>query len=57
MLSKVHTWQMTEEERLAYIEKHPIRPTKKPKRSSTIEHIDYKWRSEKATASRWGQKE
>lgn len=57
MLSKVHTWQMTEEERLAYIEKHPIKPTKKPRRSSTIDHIDYKWRSEKATASRWGQKE
>ncbi|MDQ0412709.1 hypothetical protein [Mesobacillus stamsii] len=52
---KVETWFMTEEERLAYIEKHPIKPTKKPKRSSNIEFIDYKWRSEKATESRWGK--
>ncbi|UGB31693.1 hypothetical protein [Metabacillus sp. B2-18] len=34
MISKVHTWKMTEEERLAYIEKHPIIPTEKPKGSS-----------------------
>ncbi|MCM3651312.1 hypothetical protein [Metabacillus litoralis] len=27
---KVHEWKMTEEERLAYIEKHPIIATKKP---------------------------
>ena len=55
MLSKVTEWKMTEEERLAYIKKHPIKPTKKPKRSSTIDYVDYKWRSEKATASRWGK--
>ena len=54
MLSKVHTWKMSEEERLAYIEKHPIKPTKKPKRSSTIDHIDYKWRGKKGNESRWG---
>jgi DNA invertase Pin-like site-specific DNA recombinase len=29
-LGKVITWQMTESERLAYIEKHPIVPTEKP---------------------------
>jgi hypothetical protein len=57
MLSKVHTWKMTEEERLAYIEKHPIKPRKKPKRSATIDHVDYKWRGDKAAASRWGDKE
>jgi hypothetical protein len=33
MLGKVTVWQMTEEERLAYIAKHPIRPTEKPKGS------------------------
>ncbi|MGG3452152.1 hypothetical protein [Domibacillus aminovorans] len=30
-MNKVHEWKMTEEERLAYIEKHPIRPTKRTK--------------------------
>ena len=25
VMSKVHTWQMTEEQRLAYIEKYPIK--------------------------------
>lgn len=54
MLSKVTVWKMTEEERMAYIEKHPIKPTKRPKRSGTIDQIDYKWRGKKANASRWG---
>jgi hypothetical protein len=31
MLSKVHKWTMTEEERLAYIAKHPIVKKVKPK--------------------------
>lgn len=57
MIGKVTVWQMTEEERLAYIKKHPIQPQKKPKRSSTIEHIDYKWRSKKANASRRAEQE
>jgi DNA invertase Pin-like site-specific DNA recombinase len=30
-IGKVTVWQMTEEERLAYIAKHPIVPTEKPK--------------------------
>lgn len=30
MLGKVTVWYMTEEERLAYIEKHPIIATEKP---------------------------
>lgn len=29
-LGKVHVWKMTEKERLAYIEKHPIIPTERP---------------------------
>ncbi|MCM3790372.1 hypothetical protein M3221_18515 [Domibacillus indicus] len=29
--SKVHVWYMTEEERLAYIKKHPIRSTSRTK--------------------------
>lgn len=29
-IESVTTWYMTEEERLAYIEKYPIRPTRKP---------------------------
>ena len=29
MIYKVTVWQMTEEQRLAYIEKHPIVPTEK----------------------------
>jgi hypothetical protein len=31
MLGKVHEWKMTEEERLAYIAKHPIKPIEKPR--------------------------
>jgi NADH:ubiquinone oxidoreductase subunit E len=34
MNGKVTTWQMTEEQRLAYIAKHPIVKTKKPKGES-----------------------
>jgi DNA invertase Pin-like site-specific DNA recombinase len=30
-LGKVTVWQMSEEERLAYIKKHPIIPVEKPK--------------------------
>lgn len=30
MLGQVTKWYMTEEERLEYIKKHPIRPTEKP---------------------------
>lgn len=56
MPEPVHEWKMTEEERLAYIKKHPINPTMKAKkRASTISHIDYKWRGDKGVNSRWGQ--
>lgn len=37
-LGKVTVWYMTEEERLAYIKKHPIRPIERPK-GSTYEDI------------------
>lgn len=33
---EVHTWFMTEEERLAYIKKHPILATEKPKGSTFV---------------------
>jgi DNA invertase Pin-like site-specific DNA recombinase len=39
-IGKVTTWQMTEEQRLAYIEKYPIVPTGKTVFST--ENIDYK---------------
>lgn len=55
-MSKAEVWYMTEKERLDYIEKHPIKPQKKPKRSASIDIIDYRWRSEKATASRYGHR-
>lgn len=50
-MNKVTVWQMTEEERLAYIEKHPICKTGKAKRSDTSAYIDWEWRSERATAA------
>ncbi len=34
MIGKVKTWYMTEEERIAYIKKHPIVPIEKPKGSA-----------------------
>lgn len=57
MLGKVTVWKMTEEERLSYIEKHPIKPSKKTK-SIYFEgdYPDYKWRSEKANAARLANK-
>lgn len=52
---EVKVWYMTEEERLAYIKKHPIRPAdESEKRGSSFSDLhtlrrkkDYKWRSEK----------
>jgi hypothetical protein len=37
MNGEVTVWYMTEEERLAYIAKHPIIPTEKPKGSSYVD--------------------
>jgi DNA-directed RNA polymerase specialized sigma subunit len=45
-LGKVTVWRMTEEERLAYIEKHPIVPTEKPKGTS-LENV-YEMQNAKA---------
>lgn len=53
MNGKVTVWQMTEEQRLEYVKKHPIIPRKKPSGSSYAA-TDYKWRSEKAIKARWG---
>lgn len=50
-MGKVETRTMSEEERLAYIEKHPIVKRKRP----TGLH-DYKWRGQKGLESRYGKK-
>ncbi|WP_366160594.1 hypothetical protein ABXS71_16915 [Bacillus infantis] len=51
MVGKVETWYMTKEELAAYVEKHPIRRTEKPKGSSFANvQTDYKWRPKKANA-------
>ncbi|MEH7093956.1 hypothetical protein [Neobacillus vireti] len=57
-MGQVTVWYMTEEERLAYIEKHPIKPTKKAKRNEPFENIykDYKWRGNKGAENRWNEK-
>jgi hypothetical protein len=48
MLGKVHEWTMTEEERLAYIAKHPIKPTDKPReKEDTFANIYEMTRREK----------
>lgn len=53
-MGQVTVWKMTEEERLSYIEKHPIKPTKKERPVNfTIDYPDYKWRGKKAADSRW----
>lgn len=39
-MSEVKVWYMTEEERLAYIKKHPIKPTKKLNGSS---YVNVEW--------------
>jgi hypothetical protein len=47
MLGKVTTWQMTEEERLAYIAKYPITKKEKEKKKKGM-MLDYKWRGIRA---------
>jgi hypothetical protein len=56
---QVTVWHMTEEERLAYIKKHPIKQTKRemPSTYGTSFHgPDYKWRGKKGADSRWDTK-
>jgi ribosome recycling factor len=53
LVGKVTVWQMTEEQRLEYIKKHPINSTaNEAKQSSTIFRIDYNWRGKKAANNR-----
>jgi hypothetical protein len=53
-IGHVTVWQMTESERLAYIEKHPIVPTKRDVIPGSKK--DYKWRSKQAVESRYAKK-
>jgi transposase len=56
MLGKVTEWKMTEEERLAYIAKHPIKPSDKPQGvtfdTDAIDHKKVKERKKEAHVSR-----
>ena len=57
-LGHVTKWTMTEEERLAYIKKHPIRPTEKPKGTSFNPYgINYEALNEKKKEGREKAKE
>lgn len=53
-IGKVTTWFMTEEERLAYIKKHPIIPTGKT--SFSTEGLEYKEIGERKKAAMQGKK-
>jgi hypothetical protein len=58
-VGQVTVWKMTEEERLAYIEKHPIKSTKKERPvtfATDYPYPDYKWRGQKGANSRWAEK-
>jgi hypothetical protein len=56
-MSKVTVWYMNESERLAYIEKYPIKPTKKPKRidEANFHKKDFTWHGDKGAEARWGK--
>lgn len=60
MHGDVKVYRMTEEERLAYIEKHPIRPSEKAKKRAEqgLDHLplDYGWRPKQALAARENNK-
>lgn len=60
---KVKVWYMTEEERLAFIEKHPIVPVEKPKGAAFSNIHSYGERAKKSrengtrsTKESWKQK-
>lgn len=57
MIGKVEVWYMTEEERQAYIQKHPIRPRNIKKIDKNLANIgvDYKWRGKKAAEAKKAQ--
>jgi DNA-directed RNA polymerase specialized sigma subunit len=56
MLGKVTVWYMSEEERLAYIAKHPIKPSDKPQGvtfdTDAIDHKKVQERKKEALVSR-----
>lgn len=57
-MGKVTVWYMTEEERLAYIEKHPIIKHDKPSGSNfAMTEDEFVNRSKKARSSRWGNRD
>jgi hypothetical protein len=60
VLGIVTVWYMTEEERLAYIAKHPINETSKPKGvnfdTDAIDHQRVKESKKAAKRSRWGNR-
>lgn len=49
MHGEVITWKMTEEQRLAYIEKYPIKSTKKLKSAS---HVNVEWELDRKQGKR-----
>jgi hypothetical protein len=60
MLGKVEVWYMTEEERLAYVAKYPIKETPKPKGvnfdTDAIDHERVKKSKKADKRSRWGNR-
>lgn len=49
-MGKVTVWYMTEEERQAYIKKHPIKKSMTPE-----DKKNFKWRGKKGAQSRWDE--
>ncbi len=45
VIGKVKVWYMTEEQRLEYIKKHPIKPTERPNGTSYSDLISYSERT------------
>lgn len=55
MVTQVKVWFMTEEERQAYIKKHPIVNKSKPKGSNfSMTEGEFNERSAKGRKARWG---
>lgn len=56
MIGKVTVWKMTEEERLAYIEKHPIVPYEGTGQTFARTFSEKKFEKMRATAAKGGQR-
>lgn len=54
MIGKVTVWYMTEEERLAYIEKHPIKNTQPAGSSFIVSEDNFKKMMDQGRKRRWG---